>query len=936
MVINYDFSQNLIEEAASFVEKNFIKEGKDLSRLAFVFGGKRPALFLKKELSQKLKKSYLPPRFFSIDEFAEYTIRKSKNFSKISDMDACHIIYKLAKEQELDILKGRESFSQFLPWAKEVLAFIEQMDVEDIKPETLKDIQSGARIGYDVPDNINAMLGGIISLRAMYHAMLKKENLLSRGLLYLSASEYVDKDDFKEFDYIIFCGFFYLSNTEIQLVNKLYDKKKAILIFQGNVKEWAVLNRVYKDLGLIPPQQARKDSKYKLNIHAGFDVHSEVCLTREILKDTEHLDKTVVVLPLPENVIPLLCEVSGQTDDFNVSMGYPLNRSSLYSLFESISKAQENLQEHGYYAKDYLSLLSHPLIKNLKAFSEPASTRILMHKIEDIILGTEKTSLGGGIFVNLKDLENLSEFYDLALKALKETEIGINWDQLKSAVSLFHQVLFAQWENVDSFYKFCCSLESILDLLINKSSLSNYPMNLKIVERIFEIKEEFYNSSFKDEKFAKDEIFKIFLSKLDSEKISFSGSPLKGLQILGLLETRSLNFENVLIMDVNEQVLPSLKIYEPLIPREVMISLGLNQIEKEEEIQRYHFKRLISSAKNVHLIYQERPDKEKSRFIEELIWDAEKSANALDAVEIPRASFKVKILPKKLAIKKTKDIIKFLEAMEYSASSVNTYLHCSLEFYYHYCLGLKEKEELLDEPESADIGTFIHELLESTFSCFINKAPRIDAKFRDMFFNALDKKFDNEFKRKMKSDSFLIKEILDVRMKRFLDNETKRGVKKIMCLEKTFSDKISLSCGIFNFKAIVDRIDLLDDLSLLVLDYKTGNTNILPQTNIDKIKEAGFTRVSIKNSIKSFQLPIYLYVVGNDKKYESSSMNAALYSIKEPGNIKMLFREEKLMQVYMQALDIVMKDILNPNLPFEADPSDIGHCNFCPFFYLCR
>ena len=109
-------------------------------------------------------------------------------------------------------------------------------------------------------------------------------------------------------------------------------------------------------------------------------------------------------------------------------------------------------------------------------------------------------------------------------------------------------------------------------------------------------------------------MFRIFMNKLDHKPIAFSASPLKGLQILGLLETRSLNFENVLILDVNENSLPKLKIYEPLVPREVMISLGLNRLEKEEEIQRYQFKRLLSGARKVYLIYEESSKKEKAGF----------------------------------------------------------------------------------------------------------------------------------------------------------------------------------------------------------------------------------------------------------------------------------------------------------------------------------
>ena len=148
---------------------------------------------------------------------------------------------------------------------------------------------------------------------------------------------------------------------------------------------------------------------------------------------------------------------------------------------------------------------------------------------------------------------------------------------------------------------------------------------------MYDIVDEIRQAVFSEEPFPVEDLFKIFSEKIEREIVAFSGSPLKGLQILGLFETRALNFKHVIVMDVNEGVLPHVNLYEPLIPREVMISLNLDRLEQEEEIQRYQFMRLISSAKTVHLVYQESRDKERSRFVEELIWDAEKKCGQRNA-----------------------------------------------------------------------------------------------------------------------------------------------------------------------------------------------------------------------------------------------------------------------------------------------------------------
>jgi len=942
-IITYNLAEDFIGNLVDFTENNFLKQGKDISRVAFIFGGKRPALFLKKEFSKKIKKGFFPPQFFSMDEFIEYILSKKGPFLKVSDLDACFIIYNLLKGIAPGILKGRESFSEFLPWASEILSFIEQLDVEDIKIESLSDIKSRVTIGFDVPEGINMLLGSIIAIRGAYHDVLKKKNAYSRGLMYLSASEYVKETGFPEFDHILFCGFFYLHKTEENITKYLLGKNKAIFFFQGSSKDWPVLDNISKSFSMPLVPKTDKISEYNLSINSAFDMHSQVCLVRETLKKVKNPDKTVIVLPKPDGIVALLSEISSCAKDFNVSMGYPLNRSSLYSLFECIFKAQETKKDNEYYAKDYLAVLSHPLIKSLKLFSNTSITRILVHKIEEVVLGIEKTPLGGGLFVKLPDIKNLGNLYDIVLGTINLMDIEVSRDQLKSAVEQLHDILFVRWETVSNFYDFSSSLEDFLSLLIDKSSLSDYPLNLKMADRIFSIKDELKDASFNKEHFPQEDIFRIFKNKLESAKVSFSGSPLKGLQILGLLETRSLNFDNVIIMDVNESVLPSLKIYEPLIPREVMVSIGLNRLEKEEEIQRYQFRRLISSAKNVYLIYQDSPDKEKSRFIEELAWERQKKSKSKGALNVSQASFKVQVTPKVFEVSKSSDIVNLLKDLEYSASSVNTYLNCPLSFYYQYVLGLKEKEDLLDEPEGADIGTFIHELLEETFLGFIGRKPRIDNKFIEYFSSVLDKKFKDEFSKKMKSDSFLVKEILDFRMKKFLEHEKTRDIKEIICLEETFRARIKLGSQVFKFKAIIDRIDRLPQDDILILDYKTGDTDIMPQPKIEKITALGFSRQALKNTIKSFQLPLYAYIVGADERYKGLNINAALYSIKNPKKDSVLFKKDiqpddsgSIMQVYIQALENLIAEILNPEIPFKADNENVSRCKYCQFFYMCR
>ena len=911
-IITYSLSEDLIKNVANFLCEEFFRKGKDLSRVACVFGGKRPALFLRRELSRGIEKSFIPPQVFSIDEFMNYIISKNKASKRIADLDASYQIYKLAKKVSPEILKGRESFNQFLPWAREVVGFIEQLDLEKIENESLRSIQKSSEIGYEIPENINILLQHIIKIRKAYHKSLNAENIYSRGLMYLHAAKMVNKKTLDEFDAILFCNFYYLHATEQDVIKDIYNRGKGILIFQGGQKDWSVLDKNAKELKVSIKEERETEENYSLNMYEGFDMHSQVCIVREILKKITNKENTVLVLPRPEAVIPLLSEISSLLDEFNVSMGYPLRRSSLYALFGLLLRVQKSKKNSKYYTRNYLNLLKHPLVKNLRLGSDPAVTRVLVHKTEELLQGSEETKIGGSLFLTLGEIEKEEKIYQLTSQTLKNMEINVGTFECEKVLKQLHKLLFVEWEGIEDFKGFAERLEILLDALVEKGMVWKFPFNLKVIEKLYSIKEELLSVSFSREKFEQEEIWEIFRQKLEGERVSFAGSPLRGIQVLGLFETRSLNFENVIVMDMNESVLPKLKIYEPLIPREVMLSLGLNRLEKEEEIQRYHFMRLISSAKNVHLVYEENREKEKSRFIEELLWKRQKKLNRLEVFSVPKASFKMKVSSQESCIEKTPGIIDFLKRETYSSSRLNTYLNCPLKFYFQYVLGLREKEDLLEGPEAQHIGKFIHKLLEETFKLFIGRKPEIDEGFKKYFFETMDKKFEKEIERRMKSDSFLLKGIIKARLKKFLEKEAERNVSKIISLEETLEGQITFNHKPIRFIYTVDRIDQFEDKSMVIIDYKTGGSDLAPK-KLKTLEAMEMTRESIRENIKSFQLPLYYHFVSKD--FPKVDINAELCNIRTLARKALfsdedyynLYNKEKIMEICLEVLKDIFK-----------------------------
>ncbi len=1066
-IITYNLQEDFISRFVSHLQNQQTAGSPDYSRMAVVFGGKRPALFVKKELARRIKSAFVPPAFFTIDEFVDFVLFKKERFKRLPDLEAGYLLFQQAKADCPQILKGRETFAEFLPWAREILAFVENLDLEHIPNEALRRVEQNAAIGYDVPADINLLLESISLLRASFHQKMEEGKSYSRGFAYLRVSERVKDIPLEEFDQIFFANLFSLHQTESQLLRVLFDRGQATMIFQGHEDDWPILkenaktfhhpikpvelkaskdfhpsspeapgspsggrrNEVSGYAGFRPEQvgktdepgeakgestsaksdepgeakgesirlrsksfdgglrrmpceasresnEAKKGTLAKsdepgeakgestlaksghtkvtqvlpvglhLELFSGFDTHSQVGLVREIVKKLraqgKDLNKTVIVVPQADHVIPLLSEVTALTDDFNISLGYPLKRSSFYTLLHFIFRAQISRKAERYYAKDYLKALRHPFVKNLRINASPTVTRILIHKIEEILTGAVQTPLGGQLFIGIKELSDLEELYERVVDLTDKMGIAVKKAAVRGILALVHEKLFLAWEPIANFRDFADALQGFLDLLIDKSIMAGYPLNLKMAQQLLVLVEEIRQVSFHAEPFSAQEMFKIFANRLERGVVSFLGSPVKGMQILGLLETRSLNFENVIVMDLNEKILPNLRVYDPLIPREVSVSLGLSRLEHDEEIQRYQLFRLLSAAQNAYLVFEESKEKEKSRFVEELLWERQKKTGRLDGLPIVKAGVEAKLTPKQTVIQKTPEVLEFLGNFRYSASSLNTYLRCPLQFYFRHVLGLEEKEDLLGEPENRQVGTFIHELLETTFRKFIGTKPVFNAQFRKYFEAAFADRFEETFERSMKSDAFLLKAVMQYRLKAFLDKEEEaeytRSVEEVLTIEQRYEEVLPLTVGPVRLVYKVDRVDRLANGTIMLVDYKTGSEDPMPKGG-GAFKVEQLTRESLRGTLRSFQMPLYFDFLS--RHYPGEKLNAMFYNLRDLETKQFLELENADMvkdmnAEFRRALEFILGEILDPQVPFKADDRDQNLCDACPFYNACR
>ncbi|MBF0569532.1 MAG: PD-(D/E)XK nuclease family protein [Candidatus Omnitrophica bacterium] len=922
-IFTVDFTQSFIDELAAHTEREFVAKGRPLDKLAVVFGGKRPSLFLKRELARRIGKGFVSPRFFTIDEFMDHVANRTQRLLPGRELDRSYVLYRLAQKVTPGLLKGREGFAQFLPWAREILDFIEQLDLENVDNKDLLSIQENAAIGYAVPESINDLLKNIRLLREAFHAELKDSGQTFRGLQYLRACGEVRRHSWEEFDDILFCNLFYFHRTEEEVVRYLYDKGKATLIFQGDQRKWPVLERIARRFGCELLEGATPTpAEFKLHVHAAMDVHSEAAIVKEILVKTADLTKTVVVLPNAENIVPLLSELPADIPDVNISMGYRLRRSSLYFLLDFLMRAQLSRKGARYYTKDYLAVLRHPFLKNVQLAGDGSALRVLVHKVEEVLTGRMKSAISGSSFLALDEIMQENAIFESSAEASAGAGAPASAAELKAALATIHQVAFTDWEKVRDLKGFAGCLGRFLDVIVEKSFLRNFPLNINIASRMYDVKDEFADAAFSQEPFAFDEIFRIFEDKLARELVHFSGTPLKGLQVLGLFETRSLNFDNVIIMDANEGILPKLDIRASLVPREVMMSLKLDRLELEEEIQRYQFMRIISSAKNVHLIYQDRPDQERSRFIEELAWEEEKKAGCRRELPVERAGFNVRINHARREVIKTPAMIDFLRAFRYSSSSVNRYLNNPYEFYTNHVLGLKEAEDLLDEPDGRLIGTFLHGLLKEAYAPLLRRPFVIDDAFAKRLTDLCAERFAETFLKSMRSDAFLLKAVIDHRLKVFLEKErdSEPRVQEILYLEQSFEAAISLAAGPIRFHCVVDRVDRLKDGTILLMDYKTGGGDLLPRKDFGA--EEDLSRKALFKDLRSFQIPLYYYFLS--REFPQEHISAEIYNLREAKRDSfsrgISASHDEVLKPYLKALDHVIFEIMDPNVPFVDDP----------------
>jgi CRISPR/Cas system-associated exonuclease Cas4 (RecB family) len=914
--------------------------GEDLAKCLVVFPGRRPGHFLTRALAEALRKPFIPPQIFSMDDWVEETCRTSgENRPLVSEIDAVALLFRLVKESGLPGLPGGAiALDAFMPWGYKLFSDFEELTLEGVTPKSLRryEVLIGIGTGGQYP-GMERVLSDLSRLYERFYLNLGEEGLFTRSLAYRRVAE--AGPDLAGFQKTLLVGFFALSGAEETIFKKVLTSEKALLLLQDG--DGSGIEDLIKRLGASFERLEGKPSQPKIHYWKAPDVHGEVVKLSQVLENQAGI-RTAVVLPSAGTLFPVLqVTLSGLDVEWNVSMGYPLHRTPVWSLLATLGRALESSEERDrgdretlYFVPDYLRLLLHPYVKNLFWGQASSPTRILLHTVEETLSGRQAR------FARLEDIEGDGEILKEALQRLFGSGVEkLSPRAVTEHLAGIHDILLRPFESLLNVGQFAGHLLALVSHLSLKSQAHQHPYSGNFFVCLIEALHELKSSRLAGETFGDARgYFELLESHIQGRRVPFPGTPLRGLQVLGSLETRNLKFDHVYLLDANEGILPATGEEDTLLPHAVRQQLGLSTHEHREAIARYYFENLLAGAKEVHLFYVESGDREKSRFVERLLWEEQKRAGSLDVPEQGVVFFQSTFSKKDPEpIPKNPEILAKLKGMAFSPSNLDVYLACPLKFYYQKVLGLEEKGELGEDLEAPEIGTYLHNVLKEVFQGRTNRPLRFTKTDYEKAARIAERIFQETFGGHREGRLYLIHSQVQTRLREILlYHAEKLAGTVIQACEQDLTGSLEVpGQGRVAIRGRLDRIDLRGK-ETVILDYKSGSTAKKPTARFSPGERENWHK-----TLGSVQLPLYLLLYkASNPETKIEHLNSGLMLLKtRPIEEKFLFRDkddrEELFKGYCEAVTGLIREILDPGMPFGDTPDPAQTCPNCSYRVMC-
>jgi len=831
------------------VVQEILSKTHNLSNHTFILPSRRAGIFLKEQLKLSLKTTSILPKIISIEEF----IAELSTINLIETTTLLFEFYHIYKENTPS--KETDSFDQFSAWATILLQDFNEIDrhlidttyifsyLKDIK--RLEELLKGEK-KTDLIKNRFSFFEKLETYYTSFRAHLLDKKIGYQGLQYREALEniifYINNlRDTK----IILVGFNALNKAEEQIFQELLNHDIATIYwdidnfyYDTNHKASSFIKQYHNRWDYYKNNEFkwRTDNfSFKKNIKIiGTPKNiSQIKYAGEILRtiknSEENFENTALVLADESLLASTLNSLPADVENVNITMGYELKNIPLTNLFEALLKLHLNSKQQKFYYKDILSVLSQNPIKNLNIES---------HLSEKLISNISSKNY---TYLSKNDLIKLADNYHATFKMIS--------------------FLFDNWhDNANTAIENCIKL---IILIRDNKKLDHLQKEYlfrfnNVFQQLLNLNEEFdYLNDIKT-------LFQFYKQILRNEKLSFKGEPLTGLQIMGMLETRVLDFNNVIITSVNEGILPVGKSDNSFIPYDIKKEVGLPTYQEKDAIFSYHFFRLLQRAENIYLLYNTEADAygsgEQSRFITHL--------EILKENEIEKFVVSPKVNKSKNELKQLSkneiliNELKQLATKGFSPTSLTTYILNPFEFYKQKILQIKEVEEVEETIAANTLGTIIHKSLEQLYLPYIKEYITHDAikEIKTRVSNEVKKWFTIEFGKGniATGKNFLIYNVANQFIDNFLQYELsmiKQGKKiKILELEHDLDTTIEIDGLEFpiRLRGQADRIDQVDGV-IRIIDYKTGKV----EQNQLIIKDWSLVTSDYKKYSKSFQVLFY-------------------------------------------------------------------------------
>ncbi len=934
--LSVDFSNKIVE---------LIKENtKKYEKVVFISPNRRLMRFVEKGLGID---ELLETEMFTIEEFAQnLNIDFLDDVRKIhSDIERNIFFLEMIKDNLPDFYKklGNSDANVFV-WAKRLSKLFDDID-RQLLCEKVSNFQY-----VDAVEPVSEILENLKTLYAVYD---REYNFLFGGKFFKNAVSITEHKPFQH-KYkntpFVFGGLVFLSNSEKKIIKNISQftdiyfavpsdlKKRDVIVVDGQSYEFGnfeAVDKIVNDLNSLEKTEiveiCGKSREFNADFYEFSNTHIEASFIagkmRGVIENSNKKDNPeylAVVLPNSSSLFPLLGFLDKKDDlPLNITMGYPFGHTDVGLFYDSLLKLIVDIERKYAVSKRYA-----------------ADSTILLQFLNTTVSGLLKSEFG---------MDELNS-------SLFECECGCLIYEFEDKDALFEKIIkpFLDAKNFDMLHRAFLNLFDCFDKDLINSTQYRFTAQMiqmfyaRVVGKIKTIKGSIDLSALFVYHFIKD--------IADGLSVPFEGYPLRGAQIMGALEARMLGFENLIIADVNEGVLPSVDKLDPLLPEDIKNQIGLASYREREMLEKYYFFRLVYSSKNVFVLYKSSSgtdSEKKSRFVEQLMLMQEIKKKKKIAPTVEHIGFPV--FEKKLVgIDKNDEFCRHIESViesnKLSPSSLDLYMSCPYKYYLEKVKNIK-KRVLFDKDFEADkVGTLIHFFLEKGFGPFLNSAVdrNIYLKIKNAVIKQIGSIAKNSSIKGLKDDvavylnrlsdfqfdalkliaAHRIENFFSVTLKDFEEFEL-LGVEEKLYLREF---------GIYGF---ADRIDKLKD-NIRIIDYKTGLYTHFPKPKKLKnlIENDGFDWCEfnkdklekVRDAVGSVQMPVYI-LMGMEKFKKQKGVDAVVYRIsaKRYNMIKMVKGDD--VESYKKVVRYIINH-MNKCSKIYALKGDV--CKFCEFRHFCR